>query len=128
MAWGNKEVTMDILEGFDYIIEEGQNTTINLRKISWNDKPHKLDLRKWTYNENGERAMKGVTLSDEGGDELSAVLVENGYGDTKRIIRAIKKRDDYEEASKLADAPDNDKYEDDGSEEYYNPSELLGEY
>ena len=128
MSKESKDFSFEIMPDFDFILEEGPNTSVNLRKISWNDKPHKLDLRKWTYNENGERAMKGVTLSDEGGDELSAVLVENGYGDTKRIIRAIKKRDDYEEASKLADAPDNDKYEDDGSEEYYNPSELLGEY
>lgn len=121
-----KEFTMDIIPGFDFIIEEGQNTSLNLRKVSWNGRDAKLDLRKWSYQEDGsERAMKGVTLSDEGADELTCVLTEQGYGNTKRIIKAIQAREDYESAMNTLNDPEDEN--DDGSEEYYDPSELLGE-
>lgn len=127
MAWknNNKEFTVDIKPGFDFIIEEGGNTSINLRMISWNGRDHKLDLRKWTYKEDGqEQAMKGVSLTEEGGNELASVLVEQGYGDTKRIVNAIKKRQEYDNS---LDSINTDEIEeDDGSEEYYDPSELFG--
>ena len=120
----NKEFTMEIQEGFDFIIEESGNSSINLRKISWNGREPKLDLRKWNYQDGKERAMKGITLSDEGADELAGVLIEQGYGNTRRIVKAISNRDDYSEVMNHI----NDKEEiiDDGSEEYYDPSELLG--
>ena len=120
----NKEFTMEIMEGFDYIIEESGNSSLNLRKVSWNGREHKLDLRKWNYQDGQERAMKGVTLSDDGADELSAVLVEQGYGNTKRIAKAISQREEYADVMKHFD--DVDVETDDGSEEYYDPSELLG--
>lgn len=120
-----KEITMDIVPGFDFIIEEGQNTSLNLRKVSWNGREPKLDLRKWSYQEGEERAMKGITLSEEGATELTGVLVEQGYGETKRIIKAIQNRDDYESAMRTLDDPD-ESGADDGSEEYYDPAELLG--
>ena len=124
MAKENKEFTMEIKEGFDYIIEESGNSSLNLRKVSWNGREHKLDLRKWNYQDGQERAMKGVTLSDEGADELSAVLVEQGYGNTKRIVKALSQREEYPEVMKHLD--DIEEETDDGSEEYYDPSELLG--
>ena len=116
----HKDITMEIQPDFDFILEEGQNTSTNLRKVSWNGREPKLDIRKWSYSEGGERAMRGVTLTDEGGDELASVLVEQGYGDTKRIAKAIMSRDDYNIDDEVAP------FEDDGSEEYYDPSELLG--
>ena len=126
MAWGNnKEISMDIEPNFDFIIEEGQNTSINLRKISWNGRPAKLDIRKWSYQDGQERAMKGIGLTDEGADELTGVLVEKGYGDTKRLIKARKNREDYDGSIK-GDVVEDAIQEDDGSEEYYDPSELLG--
>ena len=124
MARDNKEFTMDIQEGFDFIIEESGNSSINLRKISWNGRDHKLDLRKWNYQDGKERAMKGVTLTDEGADELSGVLVEQGYGDTKRIAKAISKREEYNDV--MQHLNDKEKIIDDGSEEYYDPAEILG--
>jgi len=125
MAWNSeKEISMEIEEGFDFILEEGQNTSINLRKISWNGRPSKLDIRKWSYNESGERAMKGIGLSDEGADELAAVLVENGYGETRRLVKALKERNSDEEID--IELPPEKEVEDDGEEEYYDPSELLG--
>jgi len=114
------KITMDIDKEFgDYVLEEGDNTSINLRKVSWNGRSSKLDIRKWFYDpDNNERAMKGVTLSEEGGDELTNVLVDKGYGDTNRIYNSIKTRDDFNSATE-------DNSEEDG-EEYYDPSELLG--
>lgn len=121
----NKEITMEIQEGFDFIIEESGNSSLNLRKVGWNGRPAKLDLRKWNYQDGQERAMKGVTMSDEGADELTGVLVEQGYGDTKRIAKAIVKRDDYNNAMEHLD--DIEEEITDDSEEYYDPSELLGD-
>lgn len=125
MAWNSdKEISMEIEEGFDFILEEGQNTSINLRKISWNGRPSKLDIRKWNYTDSGERAMKGIGLSDEGADELAAVLVENGYGETRRLVKALKERESDEEID--IELTPEEETEDDGEEEYYDPSELLG--
>jgi len=120
MAWNkSKEITMEMEDNFDFILEEGQNTSINLRKISWNGRPSKLDIRKWNYVDGKEVAMKGVGLSEDGANELASVLVEQGYGDTKRIAKALKSRgvslEDNEEI-----------YEDNETEEYYDPSILLG--
>lgn len=121
MAWNkSKEITMEIEDNFDFIIEEGQNTSINLRKISWNGRPSKLDIRKWNYTDGNEVAMKGIGLSEDGANELASVLVEQGYGDTKRIIKALKSRGFNEEELK-----NNEVYEDNEVEEYYDPSILL---
>lgn len=119
-----KEITMDIQDGFDFIIEESGNSSLNLRKVSWNGRGHKLDLRKWSYQDGTERAMKGVTMTDNGADELTGVLVEQGYGDTKRIAKAIIKRKEYDNVMQHIDDVEEDP--NDGSEEYYDPSELLG--
>lgn len=127
MAWNkDKEFSMEIEDNFDFILEEGQNTSINLRRISWNGRPSKIDIRKWVYNDGAERAMKGVSLSDEGAGELANVLIEQGFGNTKRIIKAIKAREDYD--GSISGNITEEIAEDDGSEEYYDPSELLGEY
>lgn len=124
MAKENKEFTMEIQEGFDFIIEESGNSSVNLRKVSWNGRPAKLDLRKWSYADGQERALKGVTMSDEGADELTGVLVEQGYGNTKRIAKALTKREEYDEVMKHIDDVEEDMNDD--SEDYYDPSELLG--
>lgn len=124
MARENKEITMEIQEGFDFIIEESGNSSLNLRKVGWNGREPKLDLRKWSYNEGEERAMKGVTMTDEGADELTGVLVEQGYGNTKRIAKAIAKREEYNDV--MEHLNDVEEESNDTSEEYYDPSELLG--
>ena len=124
MARENKEITMEIQEGFDFIIEESGNSSLNLRKIGWNGREPKLDLRKYAYVDGQERLMKGVTMTDEGGDELTAVLVEQGYGNTRRIVKALMKREEYADVVEHINDPDAET--NDGSEEYYDPSELLG--
>ena len=111
----------EIVDGFDFIIQESGNSSVNLRKISWNDRPFKIDLRKYSYKDGQEQMMKGVSISEEGANELTGVLVENGYGDTKRIAAALRNRDNFKEEML------NEDYVDDGSEEFYDPKQLLGE-
>lgn len=122
-----KEFVYDIDDSFDYIIDEGGNTSINVRKISWNGKPYKLDIRRYTYKDGEEKMMKGISLSDEASDELTKVLIDNGYGNTKYIINSLKNRDDFKE-SLLEDnnSSDSNNNTDDEDEEYYDPKELLG--
>ena len=120
-----KEFVYDIDDSFDYIIDEGGNTSINVRKISWNGKPYKLDIRRYTYKDGQEQMMKGISLSDEATNELTKVLIDNGYGNTRYIINSLKNRDDFKE-SLLEDNSSDSNNIDDEDEEYYDPKELLG--
>lgn len=118
----NEAFQYEVLEGFDFIIEESGNSSVNLRKISWNGRPHKLDIRKYAYKDGQEQMMKGISLTDDGANELTNVMVEQGYGDTKRIIKALRQREDFNESMLDKDAA----IEDGDDEDYYDPKQLLG--
>lgn len=122
MSKDNKDFSFEIAPNFDFVLEEGSNTSVNLRKISWNGRDPKLDIRKWSYNDGEERMLKGCTLSDEGGNELACVLVEHGYGDTNRLFKALSQREDFHST---VDVSESKSEEDDSEEEYYDPSMLL---
>ena len=122
MSRDNKDFSFEIVPNFDFVLEEGSNTSVNLRKISWNGREPKLDIRKWSYSDGEERMLKGCTLSDEGGNELACVLVEHGYGDTNRLFKALSQREDFHGE---VDATESKSQEDDEEEEYYDPSMLL---
>ena len=122
MSRDNKDFSFEIVPNFDFVLEEGSNTSVNLRKISWNGREPKLDIRKWSYNDGEERMLKGCTLSDEGGNELACVLVEHGYGDTNRLFKALSQREDFHGE---VDTTEYKSQEDDEEEEYYDPSMLL---
>lgn len=90
---------MEIIDEYDYVIQEKGNTYVSLRKIKWGDNDPKLDLRKYITDSNGdEKVQKGVCFEDEGAHELVKVLCETGYGDTKEIIDSIKDRDNFTES------------------------------
>lgn len=119
----NTDFNYAIEEGFDYVLEEGGNQSINLRRISWNGRPSKIDIRKYTYKDGKEMMLKGISLSDEGVTELAGVLIERGYGDTRRIIKALREREDFDESMLDKNTP----LDDDSEEEtYYDPKELFG--
>ena len=118
----NEDFKYDIVDEYDYIIQESGNSSVNLRKISWNGAPFKIDLRKYSYSDGQERMMKGVSITEDGANELAGVLVETGYGETKRIAKALRERDNFKEEMLEPDYVD----EDDGSEDYYDPKQLLG--
>ena len=58
----NDDFSMEIVDNFDFIIEEGSNSSVNLRKVSWNGREPKLDIRKWLYQDGQERRpyIRGV--------------------------------------------------------------------
>ena len=109
----------------DFVLEEGGNTSINLRRISWDGKPSKLDIRKYRYQSGKEVMLKGVTLTDKGGSELANILVDKGYGDTTKLLDSLRKRSDFPglgiSGNEDIDFPSED-FDDD---EFHDPNELL---
>lgn len=86
----NKDFNYEIDPNFDFVLEERANTFIALRKIKWGSSDTaKLDIRKYRATEEGEMMMKGCSLSDEGADELTRLLIQEGYGSDKDIYDAI---------------------------------------
>lgn len=105
-----EELHQVIVDGVDILVEEGNNTSINLRKVYWEDAKNpkedpkaKYELRKYTINKDGiEVPSKGVTfLSEEGPDLLVETLIEAGFGRTENILRSIVRRPDAEEIVRL---------------------------
>ena len=91
----------------DTTVDEKGSTFIALRKIQWvreGEEPDetraKIELRKWRVQPDGsERPDKGFSfLTPEGPHELARVLVHEGYGDTKDILKELRSRDDFKES------------------------------
>lgn len=90
------------IRGIDRIIEEKGNQFLALRQIAWgvgDDEPVdrdkiRLDLRKYRVDDNGKEIMsKGVSfMTDEGPSELVHVLLEEGYGNTKKCKNILNNR------------------------------------
>lgn len=82
----------EIVEAYE-TLEEAGNQTVELNKVSWAERPPKIDIRRWDVGkEDGPKPLKGVTLTDEGCDRLVLKLLELGYGDMKSIARIYKER------------------------------------
>ena len=126
-----------IKDNFDYVLEEKGNTYISLRKLCWcgadeaEEREGKLDVRKYYTGKDGNEVVgKGVSLTEEGANELVNVLTSNNYGDTKTIINNIKDREDFMPSlvnclsgEQLEEAGvDPSKYE---KEDYYDPRKDL---
>lgn len=129
-----KEFVYTVDSDFDYTVDEKGNAFIALRKIDWgNTGNFKLDLRKYYASESGETMQKGVSfLTEDGPDELTKVLIENGYGDAKEITNSIiEKRPDIlgricniiASDPSLSDPELLAQYADE--EEFYDPEELI---
>lgn len=90
------DFTYEIDKNYDHILEEKGNVFTAVRKIKWgNSNDFKLDIRKYYNTNDGETMSKGISLSDDGVNELVNVLTSTGYGDTKEIINNIKDRDNF---------------------------------
>ena len=65
------------VEEYTGIIGERKNWKKEVRKISWNGKPAKYDIREWD-SEDPARMSKGITLSEE---EMKALydILKNIY-------------------------------------------------
>ena len=120
--FNSDDFSFKMKDNFDFILQEAGNSSVNLRKIAWgNSENFKLDIRKWVYKDGQETAMKGVTMTEEGGHELACILVENGYGDTRRLMDAIKKRNNIDDVN----SDEEDDYDEEDANTYFDPKELI---
>ena len=120
-----------VFDGIDNIFDEKGSSFLALRKVAWYSKGKeeptedkaRWELRKWMASENGEDSpRKGFSfLTENGPHDLTKLLIQKGYGDTKEILCELKNRDDFEEAV-------HHMYDDnsDGDEYFDARSELLG--
>lgn len=114
------------------IIEERNNTVTMLRKVAWNGRDARLELRKWVIEENGEKPMKGLSFStEEGPHNLVHILTKRGFGDTKTILGNLKEREDFDSAltetvgmKKVIEAKNTEVSVQ--SDEFYDPKSMLG--
>ena len=97
-----------IFKDYGITFDEKGSTWGTVRKVQWikgdkepDESKAKIEIRKFTQTSEGERMMKGYTFSTpEGPGELVIGLIDNGFGDTKEILRSVRKRDDFLEAAK----------------------------
>lgn len=114
------------------IIEERNNTVTMLRKVAWNGRDARLELRKWVIEENGEKPMKGLSFStEEGPHNLVHILTKRGFGDTKTILGNLKEREDFDSAltetigmKKVIEVKNTEVSVQ--SDEFYDPKSMLG--
>lgn len=79
-------------KGIDEIISEKNDKFIAIREVRWKeDKPFKLDIRNYISKEEGDIALKGISLTDEEADTLTNILVSNGYGSNNELSESIIK-------------------------------------
>ena len=102
-----KKIKPVLFDNLNEIFDEKGSTFIAMRRVQWceegkqpDKEKSKLELRKWRITPEGEeRADKGFSfLTDEGPHELARVLVHNGYGDTKVLLKELKVRDDFKDS------------------------------
>ena len=108
MAKGKKEFTGAYKVFSDDIFDERGSTFLALRKVTWYSKGKeepaedkaKLELRKWLINKEGEEIpYKGFSfLTENGPHDLTKMLVQKGYGNTKELLIALKDRADFKES------------------------------
>lgn len=62
-------IAFEVKDNYGFIGAEKQ-----LKLVSWNGKPAKLDLRKWNNTKDGLAPGKGITLTEDEARELVSVL------------------------------------------------------
>lgn len=109
MAFRNNAEFKYSIRGINRIVDEKNNQFIRLAEIAWagadeevDPSKIKLDIRKYTMDADGnERMLKGCSfLTEDGPHELTHALVEEGFGNTEKILTAIKQRSDFPDAVK----------------------------
>jgi hypothetical protein len=117
-----------VFEDYDIPFDERGSSVGTVRKVQWvkigvepDPEKAKIEIRHITMSEEGERPMKGYSFSTpEGPSELVHGLIKVGFGDTKEILREVRKRDDFLEAAKtINEDPD------EGDGEVFDMRDLL---
>lgn len=90
------EFKYEVDPSFDYLVEEKGNQALFFRRVSWNGRDAKLEIRKWYVDGTSETPGKGISfMTDEGPNELVKTMTEIGYGITEEILDNISKREDF---------------------------------
>lgn len=119
-----------VFQDYGITFDEKGNTWGSVRKVQWikgdkepDESKAKIEIRKFTQTSEGERMMKGYTFSTpEGPGELAIGLIGAGFGDTKEILKVVRKRDDFLDAATTI----NESNSDDGGETFDMRDLLLG--
>ncbi len=109
------DLEFKLLDDQRFIIEENQNQMKVLQKGMWGSKDEPIDPFKCKYevrtmfiDKNGNEVMgKGCSMTEEGVNELTRILVEQGMGNTKDLLEAMSTREDFLQSVKhlLKDTP-----------------------
>lgn len=117
-----REIRYALVEdGIDEVFDERGNTILKMAEVSWNDRPGKLELRKWMINSAGElQPNKGFSfLTEDGPNDLVHCMLKHGYGDNKTIKEIMESR------GESINVCVNDESKGEDSEDYYDPKFLL---
>ena len=123
------QMTCKVFKDYGITFDEKGSTWGTVRKVQWlkegkepDESKAKIEIRKFTQTSEGERMMKGYTFSTpEGPGELVVSLIGAGFGNTKEILKEVRKRDDFLESAKTINE-DND---DNDSGESFDMRDLL---
>ena len=126
----DSNLTYHIFKDYDIPFDEKGSTCGSVRKIQWvkegaepDELKAKVEIRKMYITSNGERMGKGYTFSTpEGPGELVTGLISAGFGETKSILKELRKRDDFRKAVETINEDPDDNTE---SGEMFDMRDLL---
>ena len=96
-----------IFKDYNISFDEKGSSWGVLRKVQWykegkkepDESKAKIEIRKIYQKGNEETIGKGYSFStEEGPGELAIGLISAGFGDTKKILKEVRKRKDIKEA------------------------------
>lgn len=95
-----------IFKDYNIPFDEKGTTYGTVRKVQWvkeGNEPDKdkakIEIRKVYTSGAEEKVGKGYTFSTpEGPGELISGLIEAGFGETKNILKSVRKREDFADA------------------------------
>lgn len=110
----NTNLLYHVFQDYNIPFDEKGNTVGTVRKVQWvkegnepDESKAKVEIRKMYINDEGERAGKGLSFSTpEGPSELVEGMINAGFGRTKEILKAVRKRDDFLESAKTINEDD----------------------
>lgn len=70
----NSSFRYEITDRIAVLADNGSGTTKELNRVSYNGSTPKYDLRSWYRSSEGEKLLKGLTLTDDEARSLKAAL------------------------------------------------------
>lgn len=110
-------MTYHVFKDFNVNIDNGAQSYISVRLAQWvkqgaepDETKAKYEIRNNKVTPEGEMALKGVSFkSKESLGELAEGLIDVGFGDTKKVLSGLVKREDFKDTVENFDKdPDDD--------------------